>query len=67
MKKSVDPPLEIARAFVADMRACFAELDETKADEIANRQLHALKPYNAGKMGLSDVKAMFLAMRQRKT
>jgi hypothetical protein len=45
VKKSVDPPLEIARAFVADMRAYFAELDETKADEIANRQLHALKPY----------------------
>jgi hypothetical protein len=36
-----------------------------KADEIAARQLHALKPYYPGKLRLSDVKAMFLVMRRR--
>jgi hypothetical protein len=49
------------KAFVADMRAYFAAQDKTKADEIASRQIEALKPYYAGKLRLSDVKAIFLA------
>jgi hypothetical protein len=45
------------------MRAFFAEKNTIKADGIAARQLHALKQHYAGKLRLSDVKEMFLQMR----
>ena len=45
------------------MRAFFAAKSKIKADEIAGRQLYALKQYYPGKLRLSDVKEMFLRMR----
>ena len=54
----------IARAFAEDMRAFFAERDAITRDEIAARQLHALKRYRPGKLPLYDVKEMFLRMKE---
>jgi hypothetical protein len=48
------------------LKAFFKEKDTIKADEIAARQLRALRPYSpprAKKLRLFDVKQMFLAMR----
>jgi lipase chaperone LimK len=64
--KILDLPPAIARAFVADMKAFFAEENRYKQDEIALRQLHALKEHQGlrGKpLRLSDVKQMFLQMK----
>ena len=45
------------------MRAFFAETNRIKADEIAARQLHALRQHYNGKLRLTDVKGMFLQMK----
>jgi hypothetical protein len=45
------------------VRAFFAAKDTIKADAIAAQQLHALKRYYSGKLRLTDVKEMFLQMR----
>jgi hypothetical protein len=45
MPKQLDLPPEVARAFVKDMRAFFVEENRYKQDEIALRQLHALKEH----------------------
>ena len=44
------------------MRAFFAAPNTLKQDEIAVRQLHALKQHHPGKLRLADVKQMFLQM-----
>jgi hypothetical protein len=65
-RKEIELPPTVARAFVKDMKAFFAENDPIKRDEIAARQLRALKDYNpprAKKLRLFDVKEMFLQMR----
>ncbi len=65
-RKPLDLPPAIARAFVKDMRAYFAEEDQTKRDAIAVRQLHALKEHQGPRekaLRLSDVKQMFLEMK----
>ena len=57
--KPLDLPPKVARAFVIDMRAYFAEENRYKQDEIALRQLHALKEHQGPrekKLRLSDVK-----------
>ena len=59
-------PPNVAKAFVKDMRAYFAEENLYKQDEIALRQLHALKEHQGPRekaLGLSDVKAMFREMK----
>ena len=63
MPKPIELPPAVARRFVEDMRAFHAEQDGHKADEIAARQLHALRQRYAGKLRLSDVKEMFLQMK----
>jgi hypothetical protein len=66
MRKSLELPPAVARAFIKDMRAFFAEDDAIKRDEIAARQLRALRPYNAPrakKLRLSDVHEMFQEMK----
>jgi hypothetical protein len=48
------------------MKAYFAEENRYKQDEIALRQLHALKEHQGARekpLRLSDVKAMFRQMR----
>jgi hypothetical protein len=54
-RKLLDLPPAVARKFVADMCAYHAEPNAIKQDEIAARQLHALKPYEARRLRLSDV------------
>jgi len=58
----------LAKEFMADMRAFFAEPDPIERDEIAARQLRALRPYSPRtmrKLRLSDVHEMFLQMPVR--
>jgi hypothetical protein len=60
-------PPGVAREFVNDMRAFFAEEDKHKQDAIAVRQLNALKEHQSPRekpLRLSDVKQMFLEMKR---
>jgi hypothetical protein len=64
--KRIDLPPTVARAFVEDMRAYYAEEDGHKRDAIAVRQLHALKVHQGPRekaLRLSDVKQMFREMK----
>jgi hypothetical protein len=61
--KPIELPPGFARRFVDDMRAYFAETNLIKRDEIAARQLHALRQLYAGKLRLTDVTQMFLQMK----
>jgi hypothetical protein len=66
IRKPLDLPPAVGRAFVDDMRAYFAESDSIKRDLIAVRQLQALKEFQGPrekKLRLSDVKEMFLEMK----
>ena len=66
IRKPRDLPPAVARAVVKDMEAYFAEDDRLKRDEIALRQLHVLREHQGPRektLRLSDVKAMFLQMR----
>jgi hypothetical protein len=58
-RKPIELPPVVARAFVKNMRAFLAEENTIKRDEIAARQLHALKQHYTGKLQLFDVKEMF--------
>ena len=60
-RKPIELPPDFARRFAEDMRAWFAETNLTKRDEIASRQLHALRQHYSGKLRLTDVAQMFLA------
>ncbi len=61
-RKPIELPPAVARRFVEDMRAFFAEKNSVKRDEIAARQLHALRQHYAGKLKLIDVREMFVQM-----
>jgi hypothetical protein len=66
IRKPLDLPPDIAKAFVKDMKAYFAEEDGLKRDVIAVRQLNTLKEHQSPRdkpLRLSDVKAMFLEMK----
>ena len=63
-RKPLELPPEVARNFVRDMRAFFAcGHDTIKADGIAANTLHSLKQHYSGKLRLTDLKAMFLEMK----
>jgi hypothetical protein len=67
-RKELEVPAAVARAFFRDMHLFFAEENAIKRDEIAVRQLHALRPYvypRSRKLRLTDVHAMFLQMRDQ--
>jgi hypothetical protein len=66
VRKPLELPPNVAKAFVKDMRAYFAEKDGYKRDTIAVSQLHALKEHQGPRekpLVLSDVKAMFREMK----
>jgi hypothetical protein len=68
MPRNLELPVAVAKAFVRDKRAYFAERNELKRDEIAARQLYALNQQRRPrdkKLRLADVKAMFLEMRDQ--
>ena len=59
-------PPTVARQFMADLQAYYAESDAVKRDEIAARQLHALRQYQRPreqKFRLADVKRLFELMK----
>jgi hypothetical protein len=56
-------PPDVVRNFLDDMNAFFAEPNAVKAAAIAVRQLHALEHYYDGVLRLTDVKALFVQMR----
>ena len=61
-KKKPDLPPDVARAFVRDMRAYFGEKHPIRRDEIARRQLVALRDYNPSSVRellLPDIYEMF--------
>ena len=64
-RKPLDLPMQVARQFVKDMRAYHAEPNAIKRDEIAARQLHALRQFKGPreKLRLADVKEMFEQMK----
>jgi hypothetical protein len=65
-RKPVELPPEVAKAFVADMRAFHAEKSPIKRDEIASRQLVVLNEYLGRRhrpLRVIDVKEMFVQMR----
>ena len=65
-RKPLDLPPAVARAFVDDMRAYFAEENPIKREGIAVRQLRALREHQRPrekKLRLSDVKEMFEQMK----
>jgi hypothetical protein len=62
--KPLELPPGVARDFIRDMRAFFAAgYDTIKADAIAAQQLHLLREHYPGKLRLTDVKEMFLQMK----
>lgn len=61
--KELELPPAAARRFVQDMLAFFKETNQIKQDEIAARQLHALRQHYAGKLRLVDVTQMFVEMK----
>jgi hypothetical protein len=59
-------PPNVARAFLSDLRAYWAEDDGHKRDAIAVRQLHSLKEYQSPRdkpLRLSDIRQMFEEMK----
>jgi hypothetical protein len=66
LTKPIELPPEVAKAFVKDMRAFHAEPNAIKQDEIAARQLQALREYASPrqrKLRIHDVREMFEEMR----
>ena len=66
-RKPIELPPAVARRFLEDMRAYFAETNLIKRDEIAIRQLVALNEYLGRRerpLRVIDVKEMFLQMRE---
>ena len=65
-RKPIELPPQAAKAFVRDMRAFF-KASGHEADEIAARQcwaLHAFQTPGEKKLRLSDVKEMFVQMKE---
>jgi hypothetical protein len=62
-RKELELPPAVARNFVRDMRAFFAEKDTVKKDGIAAGTLHMLREHYPGKLRISDVRAMFMQMK----
>jgi hypothetical protein len=55
--KPLDLPIEVAKAFVRDMRAFHAAKDSLKKDEIAAKQLWLLRQHWNGELRITDVAA----------
>jgi hypothetical protein len=64
--KPTELPREVALAFARDMRAFFKAKDQLKLDEIAAGTGWMLQQHlpHGTKLRLSDVKALFLQMRE---
>jgi hypothetical protein len=66
IKINMELPREVARRFVEDMEASYRERNPLKRDQIALRQLHALRQHRKPrdpKLRLDEVKELFEQMR----
>jgi hypothetical protein len=66
-RKPIELPPEVAQRFVEDMHAYFAEKNGIKRDEIAGRQMHVLREYQAPRekpVRIPDIMEMFRQMRE---
>jgi hypothetical protein len=66
VRKPLELPPEVARRFVEDMRAYFAEEPGTKRDLIAVRQLQALREQQGPQekpLRLDDVVELFMRLK----
>jgi hypothetical protein len=64
--KPLELPPDVARRFMKDLRAFFAEDSQIKRDEIAARQMSALRKYQGPRekpVRIPDIREMFLQMR----
>jgi hypothetical protein len=61
LRKPIELPPEVSKAFVKDMQAFFKAKNQLKEDEIAARQCWALQQHvpRGTKLRLSDVKEVF--------
>ncbi len=65
-RKPIELPPEVARKFLEDMRAYFAEKNAIKRDEIAGRQMSVLREYQGPRekpVRIPDIMEMFPRMR----
>jgi hypothetical protein len=65
MPKAIELPPEVARRFLEDMRAFYAEKNPIKRDEIAGRQMSALMEYQGPRekpVRIPDIMEMFREM-----
>jgi hypothetical protein len=68
-RKPLELPPAVARRFVEDMRAYFAEPNSIKRDSNAGRQMRALRVYQRPRekpVRIPDVIAMFLQMKDKR-
>jgi hypothetical protein len=66
--KPLHLPAPVAESFMRDMKAYFAEQNPIKRDEIAARQMTALRQFQRpreNRLRLSDVRRMFEEMRDQ--
>jgi hypothetical protein len=67
LRKQLELPPEIAKAFVRDMRAYFKAKGQNKRDEIAARRRSALSEFQSprdAKLRITDVVKMFREMKE---
>jgi len=62
-RKPIEPPPKVAKAFVRDMRAFHAAKNSLKKDEIGAKQLWLLKQHWNVKLRMTDVREMFVEMK----
>jgi hypothetical protein len=60
--KPLNLPPDVAKAFADDMKAFLVEKSATRRDELAARQLRALRPHVPGRLRLADVRVMFFQL-----
>jgi hypothetical protein len=68
LRKQLELPPEVAKAFVRDMRAYFKAKDQNKRDEIAARQRFALIEFQGPRdkpLRITDVIKMFQEMKEQ--
>ena len=67
LRKPIELPPQVAKAFVRDMRAFFKAKDQLMQDEIAAGTGWMLKQHfpRGTKLRLTDVKEMFLQMKDQ--
>jgi hypothetical protein len=64
----INLPPAVANAFVKDMRACFAEMNAIKRDEIASHQMHEVRQFQDPRerlVRIPDIKQMFEEMKDQ--